>query len=53
MNSAVRPRIVAVVGTRPEAVKTFPIVQRLRAASSLERSVLGWRSHSAASQKSA
>ena len=45
MNSCVRPRIVAVIGTRPEAVKVFPIVRRLRSQSSLDTLVVTTGQH--------
>jgi UDP-N-acetylglucosamine 2-epimerase (non-hydrolysing) len=43
--SADRPRIVAVLGTRPEAIKVFPIVRRLRAESSLDALVVATGQH--------
>jgi UDP-N-acetylglucosamine 2-epimerase (non-hydrolysing) len=42
---AARPRIVAVLGTRPEAIKLFPVVQRLRAEPSLDTVVVTTGQH--------
>src|SRR5688572_19387272 len=45
MKSGRPPRIVCVVGTRPEAIKMAPVIQRLRKADWCESSVLCTAQH--------